>query len=165
MRTALIILLLLALPAPAAARPLSFIAGGALGMAGPDQTPASAITGSIEGAFVMDDTFVLDARARGFTGGGSESVDAVFTGTVGVRYRVDVTAWVPYLRAAGGVGGSIGPKGGSAAVIELGLGLRWVFTEGWSATIEAGKLSIMDGLRPFGDATFFALGAARHWDL
>jgi hypothetical protein len=164
-RTALLLTLLLALPGIAGARPLSFIAGGALGVSGPDQTPSSAITGSIEGAFVMDDTFVLDARARGFTGGGSEVVDAVFTGTVGVRYRVDVTEWVPYLRAGAGVSGSVGSPSGSAAVIELGLGLRWVFTEGWSATIEAGKLSIMDGLKPFGDAAFIALGAARHWNL
>ena len=157
--------LVLLAPPVAGARPLSFIAGAALGVSSPDQTPSSAVTGNIEGAFVMDDTFVLDARARTFTGGGSAGIDAVFAGTVGVRYRVDVTEWVPYLRAGAGVGGAIGSLSGSAAVIELGLGLRWLFSEQWSATIEGGKMSLMDGLKPFGDATFITLGAARHWEL
>jgi len=158
-------LLVLLLPSPAGARPLSFIGGAAAGFAAPDQTPSSAITGSLEGAFVMDDTFVLDARARAFSGGGHAGIDAVLAGTVGVRYRVDVTEWVPYLRAGAGFAGAVGPASGSAAVIELGLGLRWIFSDEWSATVEAGKLSLMDGLRPFGDATFITLGAARHWEL
>ena len=152
MRSALLTLVMVLLCAQTAlADPGDLLLVGGAGASFPEEA-STRPSGLIDFAVEIDDTFVLDVRAMG-QGSTLRTNDAVFGTTVGVRYRIDVSRWIPYLR--GGVGFAWAPGDHGIlgdAVAEFGAGLRWYATKRTAFGLEATNLMALTEADGIGSA-------------
>ncbi len=146
-----------------AAPPREIDLGVGLGLADPDRGAAT-WAGGAQLSLVMDDTFVLDLRLLGQGGSGLPGGDALLLGLVSVRYQIDVTRFVPYLRLGAGYGSVIGPSRQGVAVIETGAGLLVRFGGTWEAGAETTLLQGLSGLRKLGVVGRFGVVLGYRWE-
>lgn len=118
----------------------------------------------LHGAYGISDMF--DVSLEGLASWHKDGTD-VYSGSIGLVYKIDILEWIPYVGLSGGYydyAGRIGPNGESGSEIgaSVQLGLDYLFSRTWAAIADVRwHASFHDGVNfPLFSAT---LGAEYRW--